>query len=219
MKFKRYRPKKAKKRLYVFSIVVISILIVFLILHAKIEPTIRTLATSQASNLATIEINNTVDEILREDEVTYNDLVKVEHGPDGSVTSVKSDIVKINTLKAKISDKCAKEIASIQDRKLAIPVGSLVGSDLFSGRGPNVNLYVTLSGDVETQVKNKFESAGINQTIHRIYLEITSNVYVVLPGAHSSTKVKTVVCIAETVIVGKVPETYGTINGVSITQK
>lgn len=217
--FKHYKPSRKKSAWYIFFIILIIVLIIVLCIDAKVRPMVRTLATSQASNLATIAINDAIDDVLEEKNITYDNLVTVETADDGSVTSVKSDIININRLKADISKECANEISKIQHRKLEIPIGTLLGNEISSGRGPNIKIYVDLSGDVETHIKNKFESAGINQTIHRIILEIQSNVYVVLPGAKSVTKVKTSVCIAETVIVGKVPETYASLDSLEVTQK
>jgi len=197
-----------------------AFLIIVILIDAKVRPLIRTLAASQASNLATAAINDAINEIMEEDSVTYDDLVTIEHDEKGRVTSVKTDIIKINRLKAAISTRTSQKISQIQNRQIKIPIGSLFGSELLAGRGPRIKLYINLSGNAETQIINKFKSAGINQTIHRITLDITANIYVVLPGANSSTQVKTSVCIAETVIVGVVPDTYANFdNPKVITQK
>lgn len=219
MKYKKYRQKKQKSKLYVLFIIIISILILALCLDARIRPTVRKLATSQAVNLATIAVNNAIENVLEEENVTYDKLVTIKHTIDGSVTSVETNIVKVNTLKSKISKKCANDISKIQNKRLDISVGTLLGNEILASRGPDISLYVDLSGDVTTKIKNKFESAGINQTIHRIYLEITSNVFVVLAGSRMNKEIKTSVCIAETVIVGKVPNAYASLDGLKITQK
>ena len=220
MKIKRYRPKNKKTVLYRVFVVVMAILICVILIDAKVRPLIRTIAASQASNLATVAINDAINEVMQENSITYDDLVSIENGSSGQVTSLKTDIIKINRLKAAISTRTTEKISQIQHREIRIPIGSLLGSQLLSGRGPRIKLYINLSGNAETQITNKFYSAGINQTIHRIMLDITSNIFVVLPGANTMSKVKSSICIAETVIVGNVPDTYGNFEGIkTITQK
>lgn len=220
MKIRRYRPYHIKKlyyRIFVFSLAIIIFLV---LVDAKVRPLISAIAASQASNLATVAINDAVIEIMQENSITYDELVSVEHDIDGRVTSVKTDVIKINHLKSAISTRTSEKISQIQKRQIKIPIGSLLGSQLLSGRGPKIKLYINLTGNAETQISNKFYSAGINQTIHRVMLDVKANIYTVLPGANSTSEVKTSVCIAETVIVGNVPDTYGNFSGIKgITQK
>jgi hypothetical protein len=86
-----------------------------------------------------------------------------------------------------------------------IPLGTLLGGDLFYGRGPGVTLKLTLSGNISADLKGSFESAGYNQTRHRMMLDISASVYTFLPGMRATADVKTNVLVAETVIVGTVP--------------
>lgn len=212
MKIRRYRLRNSKKVFYKIFVGIMAFLIIIVLIDAKVRPLIRTIAASQASNLATIAINDSINEIMEENSVTYDDLVTIDHDEQGRVTSVKTDIIKINRLKAAISTRTSQKISQIQNRRIDIPVGSFFGSELLAGRGPRIKIYINLSGNAETQITNKFVSAGINQTIHRIMLDITANIYVVVPGTTSSTQVKTSVCIAETVIVGVVPDTYANLD-------
>ncbi|MEG1179293.1 MAG: sporulation protein YunB [Oscillospiraceae bacterium] len=220
MKIKRYRPRYAKRAYYKIFVIFMAILICIVLIDAKVRPLIRTIAASQASNLATVAINDAINEIMDENSITYNDLVTIDNDGDGRVTSVKTDIIKINRLKASISTRISDKLSKIQNKQIKIPIGSLMGNQLLAGRGPSIKLYINLSGNAETQISNKFYSAGINQTIHRIMLDITANIYTVLPGANSTSQVKTSVSIAETVIVGNVPDTYGSLYGIKgMTQK
>lgn len=215
-----YRTKRQKTIMYRILVSVVAIIIIMLLLDAKMRPLIRMLATSQASNLATVAINDAINEVMEENLVSYDNLVTIEYDDNGQVRSVKTDIIKINRLKAEISTRTSEKISKIQNRQISIPIGSLFGKELLSGRGPRIKLYINLSGNAQTQITNEFESAGINQTIHRIMLDIVADIYVVLPGANSSTQVKTSMCIAETVIVGTVPDTYATFDtNKKLTQK
>ena len=89
---------------------------------------------------------------------------------------------------------------------MKIPIGTLIGGNLFHGLGPALSLKVTLAGNVQADFKSTFESAGVNQTRHRIYLSVGTSVYSFLPGINSTTDISTDVLVAETVIVGEVPQ-------------
>ena len=131
-------------------------------------------------------ISEVVNEIMQDENLSYGSLVVVEKNESGEITSVQTNILKMNKLKAEISTKIAERIQSIDRSKMKIPLGTVLGSDLLSGRGPNIKVYFSLSGDVTTEIINNFDSAGINQTRHQILLDITTDIYIVLPGGKTS---------------------------------
>lgn len=220
MSFRRYRRRNVKL-LYKIFIFLMVLLIIFVLLDAQVRPLVKKLAASQASSIATLVINDAINDVMEEEGVTYDDLVTIEYDSNENVTAIKTDIIKINKLKAKISTKISESLSKVQNRAIYIPIGSLFGNDFLTGRGPKINLKISLAGSATTQITNRLQSAGINQSLHQIMLNIDTNIYVVMSGANTVTNVKTNVCIAQTVIVGLVPQTYADINGLSgtITQK
>ncbi len=189
------------------AVLALILLACFLVLfNLRVKPVVESITANEAKVKSVGIINGAVLQELEQNGVTYDSLVSVGRGEDGSVLSITTDMVSMNRLKAKI-------ISAIQDRMdregaetEGIPVGTLFGGHIFHGRGPKVYLKLTLSGNVTADFKSTFESAGINQTKHQICLQIRASVYSFLPGFDTTTDVNTNVVVAETVIVGSVPE-------------
>ncbi|HAH78310.1 MAG TPA: sporulation protein YunB [Ruminococcaceae bacterium] len=189
------------------AVLALILLACFLVLfNLRVKPVVESITANEAKVKSVGIINGAVLQELEQNGVTYDSLVSVGRGEDGSVLSITTDMVSMNRLKAKI-------ISAIQDRMdregaetEGIPIGTLFGGHIFHGRGPKVYLKLTLSGNVTADFKSTFESAGINQTKHQICLQIRASVYSFLPGFDTTTDVNTNVVVAETVIVGSVPE-------------
>ena len=113
-----------------------------------------------------------------------------------------------NHLQAEILDTVLTRIDQVSARELSIPIGTLTGASLLAGRGPRITVRMESVGSSEANFSNEFVSAGINQTKHQIILTVDVYVSILLPGFTTATKVSTAVTVAETVIVGAVPDTY-----------
>ena len=96
----------------------------------------------------------------------------------------------------------------LRDEEFGIPLGTLTGWMIFSGKGPTVRVELLSVGDVTADMRHSFTEAGINQTLHQVYLDVSAAVYLMIPGEILSAEIDTSVCVAETIIVGQVPETY-----------
>lgn len=186
-----------------------SILVgIAIIVDLQVRPLIKTVAAEEAKIISTQAINHTVFDELTKQDSDYSNLVHIERGDDGKVLAITSDIQKMNKLKAAISMAIQDKISNNNIACSSVPLGTLINTDIFSGRGPRVPLKISLSGAVITNFKSNFTSAGINQTKHMIYLNVQTKIYVFIPGYPSYTCVNTDVLIAETVIVGAVPEVF-----------
>lgn len=207
---KTYYPRKKSKSNYFFKVVAIILVLAtsFLLLDARIRPFIKTIAVNQAKNISTRTINEAVIDVLSKTDLKYDDIVTIKVDEAGRVTAIETDSIKMNRLKSAISTEITNLISQIERRPISIPSGTLSGFDFLSGRGPKVNLYITLSGSATAAIKNIFETAGINQTRHQIILEITTYIHVIMTGSNASTEIITNITIAETIIVGLVPEIY-----------
>ena len=113
-----------------------------------------------------------------------------------------------NRLQSQILDLILLRIDQVSARELSVPIGSLTGSQLLAGRGPRVSVRMESVGSSQAWFENEFESAGINQTKHRIVLNIVISVSILLPGFTTATEVPNAITVAETVIIGSVPDTY-----------
>ncbi|WP_283607600.1 sporulation protein YunB [Faecalispora anaeroviscerum] len=176
-------------------------------LDVQLVPAVESLTVNAARQSAVTAINESVLEELNADKITYDDLISLQRDSDGKVQTITTNMVKTNQIKAKITDTVQKNL-HMGNINTSVPLGTLLGSRLLHGRGPNVPLVVTLKGNVESDFKTSFESAGINQTRHQIYLELHTEIYSFIPGLHTATDVTTSVLVAETVIVGEVPQMY-----------
>lgn len=207
----RSRPKSKRKSFMATILPLVSLLMSFAMIFyidAKIRPIIKSVASYQARLLVVRYINNSILEVIEQEHITSSDIVKITVGDNGVVSSLQTDMVSINKLKADITTAISEDLSTLKTQTINIPLGNLLGVQFFSGRGPKVAFDVIPSSFVQTRFSNEFLSAGINQTIHRLNIEITTSVMAITPGYTSTTEVTADFCIAETVIVGVVPEAF-----------
>ena len=175
---------------------------------AQLRPLLESMATTRVSNTVNRIVFEAVNEAIDSGEITYDQLISFEKDNDGRITAVHSNMAACNRLQVEILDIILARIDQVSARELSIPVGSLPGSALRAGRGPRIKVRMESVGSSSARFENEFTSAGINQTNHRIVLHIDVSVAILLPGFTTATQVSNAVTVAETVIVGTVPDTY-----------
>lgn len=211
-------PKRTGKlivRLLAFAVLVSISLFLF---NTRISPTVRNIAAAKANNLANNIVDAAVAKVLEEENVTYDMLVTLNRDSNGKVCSLTTDIVLINILKGKITDGVEDMLSSLEPQVISIPLGTLIGFDTTAGYGPKIHINLQLEGFANAEIMNNFDAAGINQTRHQLLFNILTNVYIILPGCTRCATLDNYVCIAETIIVGVVPETFASFDE-KITQK
>lgn len=199
---RQIRLNRTAFRLIALLLVVVTCL---LLLDAKLRPNIRAAALLQSRSLAVTTVNEAAVQLLAKDAINYQSLVTVNTNAQGDVTSITSDILKMNLLKSELAIAIDAAISAVQNRRIPLPLSNILGLDLLAGRGPSVKLSLSMTGESATDFTHEFDSAGVNQTRHRVMLHISSRIYVMLPGNTSFETVETSFCVAETVIVGAVP--------------
>lgn len=177
-------------------------------LNARLRPVLETAASSQATNLMTQAIDAAVDNCLQENQMDYSDFVTLETDAAGKVTSITSNTTANSRFKRQVVEAVIRQLGALDSDELGVPLGSLTGQPLLSGAGPRVRVRVDSVGEVTADYDNTFTSAGVNQTLHRVCLNINAVVYLFLPGEVYPVSVSSSVCVAETVIVGETPDTY-----------
>ena len=175
---------------------------------AQLRPLLESMATTRVSNTVNRIVFEAVNEAIESGEITYDQLISFEKDNDGKITAVHSNMAACNRLQVEILNIILARIDQVSARELSIPVGSLTGSALLAGRGPRIKVRMESVGSSSARFENEFTSAGINQTNHRIVLHIDVSVAILLPGFTTATQVSNAVTVAETVIVGTVPDTY-----------
>ena len=186
----------------------VSLLALTLTATARMRPLLESLATTRVSTTVNRILFEAVNEAIQNGDISYERLISLEKDSEGKITAVHSNMAAFNRLQAQILDIILAKIDQVSARELSIPIGTLTGSALLAGRGPRIRVRMESVGSSTARFNNQFESAGINQTKHQIILEVEVSVAILLPGFTTATKVSTAVTVAETVIVGAVPDTY-----------
>ena len=175
---------------------------------AQLRPLLESMATTRVSNTVNRIVFEAVNEAIESGEITYDQLISFEKDNDGKITAVHSNMAAFNRLQAQILDIILAKIDQVSARELSIPIGTLTGSALLAGRGPRIRVRMESVGSSTARFNNQFESAGINQTKHQINLEVIVDIDILVPWGTESTQVITEVLIADTIVVGRVPDTY-----------
>ena len=139
---------------------------------------------------------------------TYTDLVVINKDNDGKINSIHADTATLNKIVSNIATNIQKNIDSQENRDIYIRLGSFTGITLLSGRGPKVPIRISSIGNIDTNIKSEFESAGINQTIHRITLETKCEIQILTPFNTIVSSVEDKVILAENIVIGEIPESY-----------
>jgi sporulation protein YunB len=166
------------------------------------------MATENARSIGAMVISEAINEEIEENNISYNDLISFEKGNNGNIAALKTDIIMINRLKSSLSVVILNKLSDINIMNLYIPIGNLFNGEFLSGRGPMLEVKILPVGSVSTDISNIFTSSGINQTRHQIMLDVRVTLTVILPFSAESVDISTAICIAETVIIGDVPDTY-----------
>lgn len=206
-----YRRRRLDRRMLVRALalsVVVGLLTLVITAAVQMRPLLAGLATTKVSNTVTRIVSEAVYQAIEDGEIRYDGLVTFEKDETGQITAVRSNMAAFNHLQADILDTILTRIDQVSARELSIPVGTLMGFSLLAGRGPRISVRMESVGSSEANFHNEFVSAGINQTKHQIILTVDVSVSILLPGFTTATKVSNSFIVAETVIVGSVPDTY-----------
>lgn len=174
----------------------------------QLRPAVESMVAYQARVFAVRLINSAILAELDRAGADYGALVQITRSAGGNVTSIQADMAAINRLKAQVSDAVVRELEEMGTASLQVRLGTLVGNELTAGRGPPVEIRVHPVGYVETNLTSRFGAAGINQTHHQISLSVSVEMEGILPGYRVRCQTTADYLIAETVIVGEIPDTY-----------
>lgn len=217
MRWKYYkltlRQMRFKKPFVFFIILVFSIILIISLYLKRVEPTIAALCESYAKGNA-LKITNKVVYNQIED-VKYENLIQINKNENSKVTSLSANVMEMNKISSLVAQGIQEELENMPEGSIVLPLGSIIGSNMLGGYGPKLNVKVLPVSEVEAKFKSKFESAGINQTKHSIIIEITTYMRTVSPIYSSTQKYVNEIVVAETVIVGDIPESYYNINGIN----
>ena len=178
------------------------------LLEARLRPMAVTIAQAQLQNDAARLVERCVTEDLAERGLTYAELVSIQRDTSGAIVSLTTDMAAMNLLRAELVERVLDALEGVGVLQLRIPLGSLLDLDVLWGLGPSLKVHAMAVGTADARFSSSFSEAGVNQTLHRIELELTVPMTLLLPGGPVETESVTRLCVAETVIVGRVPDAY-----------
>lgn len=205
-----YWNKNAKRFFSIFVILSVTVF-TFYSLFKSLNPVFEGLALEKAREIGTRIINEASNKIL--ENYDYGNIVTIENNDNNKV--LKTDVVVINKIASQIALEAESKLQELEKDTISIPIGTLTGNKYLAGTGPGIAVKIISAGSISTQIKNEFEAKGINQTVYRIYLELTCNVSIVTQYKTINDKIVNQVLLVETVVVGDVPGAYYNLNGVN----
>ena len=205
----RYLRLTGRQRVGIWlTLLVLALLAAAVSLLWHLKPVMTSMATARVSNLVNRIVSAAVNEAVENGDIDYQNFVIFEKDETGHITALRSNVAEVNRMQGQITDEILHRLSEVATSELEIPLGTLTGSALLAGRGPSLFVRMQAVGSASAAFRNQFTAAGINQTRHQIFLDVHVYMSILLPGMKTSTRVSNEIAVAETVIVGGVPDTY-----------
>lgn len=200
--------RRGLRKIFFFLFWLLVIAMVLLIaFRARFHGTIRSLAQTQVINSTSDLINDAIDHQIETGNIQYDRIVYFEKDLNGRITALKTNMSEVNRLKTDILNIINDEILALDTSDIGIPIGSLLLPEFWSGRGPAIPVQILSIRNSDGSFSSQFSAAGINQTLHQINMSVSVDVAILVLGRSESFTVTSQVVVAETIIVGQVPDT------------
>ena len=205
---RRRRKKSLKRRLVRFGVCFLTVLILLFVYFQR-NVTRVLIKVSEATMRAstTVAVNDAVFYTLS-DEMRYEDLVTITRDEAGQIVAVSANALKINKIARDTASISQSNLKNLSLNGIPVPLGALTGIEAFAGLGPSIHFRIIPVSSVSCEFSSTFESVGINQTKHSIYLNVIADISIVMPARTENFAVVTDVLVGESVIIGKFPDTY-----------
>ena len=206
MRRKFGRRKKKLPGIIIPIIIIVLIVSLYYFTESRIRPTVFEMSEITARFIATQVINDAVGNVIANEK--YRDLAIIIKDNSGKIAGVHANTIEINRIAGETTKAVQTALENIGSRSLKIPISNVFSSQIFANTGPRININILPAGSVKVDYYTNFESAGINQTRHKIYLTVSTSIRIIAPLTVNSIDVTTNVPVSETIIVGDVPESY-----------
>ncbi|MEE0896401.1 MAG: sporulation protein YunB [Acutalibacteraceae bacterium] len=203
---KRYRKHRFPRVILIFFL--IAVIIIMSVTYYLMQPIILKYAVSVAETIALNAANEAIVDVLNSNQVSYGDIVTLSQNDEGYVTSLEINVLQINNLKSEISRRMAKIIEEEERYELRIPLGSFFGNSYTNGIGPDIKFNMQITTTCFVDFSHEFKSAGINQVLHIVNVNIDVKGNFVIIGYNKGISASTGAIAAQTVIVGKTPDAF-----------
>ena len=207
-KCKKITNKKQKtKRILMFTLIIVLINSLLIFFGTNINNVVYEYSASKIRALSVKAVNNAVSELVSNKNI-YDNLVNITTDNEGRIVLIQANAIQINMLTKDLIKTSQIKLEKIGADGINIPIGTFSGITIFNGKGPAIKIKLIPIGDVSCDFISEFVQAGINQTIHKLYVTINTNVNIILPLINNNVKTTTSILICESVIVGQIPSVY-----------
>ena len=205
---KKYSRRVRRRRFFRRALLLLLLLLeLFLLIDRNFRPLVFSLAEARSAAMASQVLSGALAEATQ-DGVTYEDLMNVKMDQNGQVALLSANTMAMNRLATRAGDAALRRLNNMSSERVTVPLGAVLGTTLFSGSGPGVPVSIVPIGLIFTDFATEFEACGINQTRHKVYLQVTANIRIVIPTGAKTTQVSANMLVAESIIVGRVPEGF-----------
>ena len=205
---KKYAGRVRRRRFFRRALLLVLLLLaLFLLIDRNFKPLVFSLAEARSAAMASQVLSGALAEATQ-DGVTYEDLMNVKMDQNGQVALLSANTMAMNRLATRAGDAALRRLNNMSSERVTVPLGAVLGTTLFSGSGPGVPVSIVPIGSIFTDFATEFEACGINQTRHKVYLQVTANIRIVIPTGAKTTQVSANMLVAESIIVGRVPEGF-----------
>ena len=199
------RTRKSIRRLYLLAALLV---LLFGLLRSRLWPVVEELARTQTTNTTSDLINDAISEQITQGNIQYDRIVYFEKDLNGRITALKTNMSEVNRLKTDILNLINDEILAQDTEHLGVAVGSLILPEFLSGKGPQIPVRIISIRNSDAQFQSYFTEAGINQTLQQLTMDVKVDVTILVLGSTQTFTVSSQVVVAETIIVGDVPDTF-----------
>ena len=206
---KKRRKTRKNKGIAVATAVIFAVGFVLIYADYCMRPVVVTVAQYRIQSLITKAVNSAILQVMDETDVSYTDLVDVRKNTANEIVSINYNSMQINKLRSRLVHASMEQTQKIPATSIYIPIGNMTNFDILQNKGPKLRFTITPSSYVEADVESVFQHTGINQINHQIFITITVTANALVPNYSTSVECTSKVCVAETVIIGKVPESIG----------
>jgi len=190
------------------GIIILVFLVLVMTLRSKYRYVIRDLAQTSVMNTTSDLTNDAISKQIAAGNIAYDRIVYFEKDLEGRITALKTNMSEVNRLKTDVLNIINDEIMALDNSDIGVPLGSLFLPELFSGKGPAIPVHILSIRNSDASFVSSFSQAGINQTLHRLNMEVSIDVAVLVLGETTNFTMTSEVVVAETIIVGQVPNTF-----------
>lgn len=201
--------RRRKKKIRWKAVLLLAVFVAIMVpIRNRFRHITKDLAITQAKNQTSDLINDAISEQMAVDGIEYDRIIYFEKDLQGRITALKTNMNELNRLKTETLNRINNQILALDTHDIGIPLGNVLLSELFSGKGPMIPVRVISISNSDGDFSSTFSEAGINQTLHQLHMSVSVDVTILVLNETESFHIASQVVVAETVIVGTVPETF-----------